>query len=365
MTKLGYPGQPADTPWPIEEWTVASARDVESWGVDTSRIDSACHEIFGHGVDAPQGKGISLALVAVHRGRVIAERYGRQPASVFHEERAITRDTPLISWSMAKSITHAAIGILVGEGLIEIGAVAPISEWDGDDRRAITWSHLLQMRDGLDFVEDYVGDASGGGRSDVIDMLFGAGADDVASYARSRPLLHEPGSVWSYSSGTTNVLCGMLGELLGGREEMDRFLRERIFEPVGMKSAAATFDAAGTFIGSSYVHATARDFARFGYLYLRGGIFGDERILDELWVDCAHRQHAVDPDTGHGYGEHWWTWNGNDRTMAALGYEGQRTIVVPERDLVVVHLGKWETSTQPLLDRTLTSVIDAVPQVSP
>jgi CubicO group peptidase (beta-lactamase class C family) len=348
-----------DVGWPKDEWPVAD--DVEALGVDLGRVSSTVEELFGHGTEPPVGRGLSLALVVVHQGRILFERYGRQPANLFHAEREITSETSLISWSMAKSITHAAVGMLVDEGAIGLEDPVPIAQWKDDARRDITWIDLLRMRDGLDFVEDYIADESGQSRSDVIDMLFGSGADDVFAYATSRPLLHPPGSTWSYSSGTTNIVCGLIGELLGGRSSVEKFLRERIFSPLGMASAEPTFDAAGTFIGSSYVHATARDFARFGYLYLRGGEWAGERLLSEGWVQGARRQHAIDPDTGHGYGDHWWTWNADVRTCAALGYEGQRTIVVPDRDLVVVHLGKWETSTQPFLDRTLTQLVESVP----
>lgn len=353
-----YPAQPEGIPWPLSDW-------VSDWEtVDVApgpAVDDALSALFDHGVDPPPGRGLSLALLVVHRGRIIVERYGRQPANPFHEERTITADTPLISWSMAKSITHAIVGMLVADGLLSLSEPVPIPEWKHDGRSAITWPDLLQMRDGLDFIEDYVADAQGQARSDVIDMLFGSGADDVFAYARSRPLSNTPGSVWSYSSGTTNIVCGVIGRVLGGHRGVEEFLHERLFGPLAMSSAVATFDAAGTFIGSSYVHATARDFAKFGYLYLRGGVFAGHRILDEQWVNRAHLQHAVDPDNGHGYGEHWWTWNADVRTLAALGYEGQRTIVVPDRDLVVVHLGKWETTTQPFLDATLTRIIESVP----
>lgn len=361
-----YPKQPAGVAWPTEDWETSTPGTNS--GVDEESITASLSCLFDHGVEPPQGRGLSLALLAVHRGQVIVEHYGRQPANLFHDEREITPETPLISWSMAKSITHAMVGMLVADGLISLDDPVPMPEWRDDGRAAITWIDLLQMRDGLDFVEDYavetaqVEDASRTSRSDVIDMLFGQGAHDVFGYARARRLSNTPGTVWSYSSGTTNIVCGLIGRLLGGRHGVAAFLQDRVFSPLGMASATATFDEAGTFIGSSYVHATARDFAKFGYLYLRGGHFAGERIVEENWVDRAHVQHAVDPDNGHGYGEHWWTWNADPGTLAALGYEGQRTVVVPERDLVIVHLGKWETSTQSYLDSMLTRIIEAVPK---
>lgn len=346
--------------WPTSQWAVEL--DPMTMGVDAQTIATAAGELFDHGIDPAPGRGVSLALVVVHRGHIVAEHYGAQPGNAFHDARAITKDVPLISWSMAKSITHALLGTMVDDGMVSIGDRVPMPEWHDDDRRDITWRDLLQMRDGLDFVEDYVVDPSGESRSDVIDMLFGTGADDVFDYARSRSLIHRPGTRWSYSSGTTNIVCGLIDRVLGGREKVDERLRTRIFEPLGMSSAKPTFDAAGTFIGSSYVHATAQDFAKFGYLYLRRGTWGDRTILSPAWVEAAHDQHVVDPDNGHGYSQHWWTWNADPRTCAALGYEGQRTIVVPERDAVIVHLGKWETATQPFLDSVLTRVIEAIPR---
>lgn len=355
--------QPDGVPWPHENWPIAE--NPADLGIDESAVRSAVGDLFSHGVQPPDGRGVSLALVAVHRGRIVFEQYGRLPASAFHGEQPISESTSLISWSMAKSITHALVGLLVEDGVVDPSERVQIPEWDSDSRRNITWADLLRMRDGLDFVEDYVVDSTGATRSDVIEMLFGSGADDVFAYARSRSPANEPGSTWSYSSGTTNIVCGLVGQLIGGRQEVERCLKERIFEPLGMSSASARFDTAGTFIGSSYVYATARDFARFGYLYLRGGLLGDRRVLSSEWVDRARRQHALDPDNGHGYGEHWWTWNGDQKTFAALGYEGQRTIVVPDRDLVLVHLGKWDVETQPYLDSVLTRLIAAVPRIRP
>lgn len=358
-TEEFFPSQPGGVPWPRESWAVAD--ELEEGGIDRDDAKRAIDELFGDGTHVSTDRGLSLALVVVHGGRIVFERYGRQPANAFHDERDITIDTPLISWSMAKSITHLMIGLLVDEGRIRVDDRVPIQEWGQDERRVITWADLLRMRDGLDFVEEYVVDESGRTKSDVIDMLFGPGSHDVFAYAKARPPIHPAGSTWSYSSGTTNVLCGLVRDVLGGRDAVDTFMRDRIFEPLGMHTATATFDPAGTFIGSSYVHASARDFAKFGYLYLRGGTCDGTRVVSEDWVNRARRQHAVDPENGHGYGEHWWTWNADERTFAALGYEGQRTVVVPDRDVVLVHLGKWETPTQPFLDRMLTRIIESVP----
>ncbi len=338
--------------FPGDDWETAEP----DASVDVDVLDASLDALFGVGEEPP---GTSLACVVVHRGRVVRERYGDQPDTVFGPGGPVGRDTTLISWSMAKSITHALVGILVNDGLMDVDAPVKVPEWVDSPRSLITLRDLMCMRDGLRFVEDYVIDESGNAASDVIAMLFGEGADDVAGYARSRPARHEPGAVWSYSSGTTNIVCSLIRDRLGGEREVRDLLESRLFGPLGMRSATARFDAAGTFIGSSYVYATARDFARFGHLYLCGGRWGDSSVVPDTWVSTARDMHVVDPENGHGYSWHWWNWNGRSDTMAALGYEGQRTIVDPTRDLVVVHLGKWVADVQPRLDVHLTSIVES------
>lgn len=290
--------------------------------------------------DASHGR--TLALLIVHRGDVVLERYGTQPDTPFGPGEPVTADTTLISWSMAKSITHAAVGMAVADGLLDLDAPAPVAEWQGDERAAITLQDLLEMRPGLEFVEDYVDESI----SHCIDMLFGAGSADVAGYAASLPLLHRPGTFWNYSSGTTNIVTRILGDALAARDGTDRrtaterFLQERLFDPVGMTSATAKFDAAGTFIGSSFVYATARDFARFGELYLHDGLVDGRRILPEGWRDHARTWVAHGEDSTYPYGRHWWLRPALPGAFAAQGYEGQFIVVWPERDLVLVHLGK-------------------------
>ena len=257
---------------------------------------------------------------------------------------------------MAKSITHAAVGILVGEGLLDLHAPAPVPAWSGTDKESITLQQLLEMRDGLEFVEDYVD----GDTSHCIDMLFGSGKDDVAAYAAARPLAHEPGTVWNYSSGTTNIVSRIVTNAVGGREAMDSLLRDRIFLPAGMTTATPTFDDAGTFIGSSYVYATARDFARFGELYRNDGLAGDgTRVIPAGWRDHGRTFASVDPNGEFQYGAHWWLWPDLPGAFAAHGYEGQYTLVVPDRELVVVHLGKCPAEVRPLVAAQLRAIVDS------
>ncbi len=320
-----------------------------------SRVDA----VFERPVD----QGISLAMVVVHGGDVVAERYGTQPDTVFGPGEPVTADSPLISWSMAKSITHAAVGLLVADGRLDLDLPADVPEWRGTEKQPITLLDLLEMRPGLEFVEDYVD----GDTSHCIAMLYGEGAGDHAGYAAALPLIHEPGTVWNYSSGTTNIITRILGRVIGGgREDMAAFLRDRLFTPAGMASATPTFDEAGTWVGSSYVHATARDFARFGELYRNDGVAeSGERVLPVGWADHGRTFVAHDPtddlELGFDYGRHWWMWPEFGGSIAAHGYEGQFTIVVPDRELTVVHLGKTDQAVRRHLVGYLRDLIYAVP----
>ncbi len=310
---------------------------------------SADVALLGRLLAQPPELGVTLAVVVVHRGQVVVEGYG--PST--------TASTPLISWSVAKSITHAAVGVLVRDGRLDVTQPAPVASWAGSDKSAITLQHLLEMRPGLRFVEDYV-DA---GISHCIEMLFGEGAEDHAAYAAALPLDHPPGTVWNYSSGTTNIVARIVGDAVGGGEEgMRQFFATELFQPIGMRSADPRFDAAGTFVGSSYVHATARDFARFGELYLRDGRWDGRQILPAGWVDHARTPTPGVPDSEQfGYGAHWWLWRDEPGSLAAHGYEGQYVIVVPSRDLVVVRLGKTPAALRPNLVEELRRIVQSFP----
>lgn len=302
-------------------------------------------------------------MLVMHRGEVVAERYGTQPATDFGPVADLDAESTLISWSMAKSITHAAIGLLVGDGRLDLDAPAPVAEWQGTPKERIRVIDLLEMRPGLEFIEDYVD----GDVSHCIAMLYGDGAADHAAYAAALPSIHEPGTVWNYSSGTTNILARIIGDVIGGgRDDTERFLAERLFGPVGMTSATPKFDDAGTFVGSSYVYATARDFARFGELYRNDGVTeGGLRVLPIGWADHARTFVAHDPtddlEPGFDYGRHWWMWPQYPGSLAAHGYEGQFVVVVPDRELTVVHLGKTDFGVRRHLVRRLDALIADVP----
>jgi len=327
------------TTWPGATWDSGAVDD----DVDGERLQALMRRLF----EQPPELGLTLAVVAVHRGRIVAEDYG--------PDTDVT--TPLISWSTAKSMTHAAVGLAVGRGLLDVSEPAPVPEWE-DERGTITLQHLLTMTPGLRFVEDYV-DA---GISHCIDMLFGAGKDDTAGYAAALPLDHAPGTVFNYSSGTTNIVSRAVGDAVGGEAAMRRLLTDDLFGTLGMSTATPTFDAQGTFIGSSFVHAAARDFARFGYLYLRDGVWQGERLLPDGWREHARTPTPVVPaQEDFGYGAHWWLWRDEPGSLAAHGYEGQYVVVLPGRDLVLVRLGKTPAEIRPNLIGVLRELVACFP----
>lgn len=316
------PAQPPGTPWPTEDWPQAPLDP----GV-AERLQPLLDQAFSN--PAPAEMGETHAFLAVQGGQVVAERYWT----------GFDRESTHHSWSQAKSITQALVGILVREGRIDIHAPADVPEWQGadDPRRAITLDQLLRISSGLKFAEDYV-DA---GVSDVIEMLFGAGKEDVAAYAAKSPLIHPPGTVWSYSSGTSNLVARAAARAYGASgEAFGEFMTRELFKPLGMRSAQPKFDKAGTFIGSSFCYCTARDFARFGLLYLRDGVWEGRRLLPEGWVDYARTPTPVPATERLGYGAHWWLGMAGPGSFSANGYEGQYTVLVPDLDLILVRNGK-------------------------
>jgi CubicO group peptidase (beta-lactamase class C family) len=338
---------PRHVPWPTTRWAEG---ELDS-DVDGSRIQDALDRVFEQ--PWPERYGVTQAVVAIHHGVVVRERYAPEHS----------RDSTFISWSMAKSVLQCAIGTLVRDGKLDIHQPADVTAWRAPDdpRGAITVDQLLRMSSGLHFFEDYV-DEHG---SDCIRMLFGRGQEDVAAYAASQPLDHAPDTLWNYSSGTSNILSEWVGRIVGGgvadRSKMEGFLHREIFDRIGMQTATLRFDPAETWIASSFLFATARDFARFGYLYLRDGIWGDERLLPEGWVDYARTE---TPASGGEYGAHWWLAQDGSGRFNASGYRGQYIVVDPARDLVVVRLGESTPEQRANVLTFMRDVVESFPTLS-
>ncbi len=319
---------PIDVPWPH-----GSAGPESLPPPDVTRaLERAFAEPSDAG-DAPRRQ--TTAIAVIHEGRLVAERYAEGYGPT----------TPMLSWSMAKSVLAALVGIAVADGRLLLEAPAPVMEWReaGDPRAAITLDQLMRMSSGLAFDETY------GATNDVSRMLFTRA--DTGAFAAAMPLAHPPDTVWSYSSGTSNLVARVLRDLFGGDLALlAEFARARLFDSLAMTTAFCEPDASGSFTASSFCFASARDWARFGQLHLQDGLWGGRRILPEGWVSYVTTPTSAAPDGV--FGAHWWlnagdprqperrTWPSLPREIyAARGHSGQYVVVVPSRQLVVVRLG--------------------------
>ncbi len=342
------PPQPEGVNWPAADWPEAPLEP----DVDVARLDALLDAGFAGSGPAPETRAVLL----VHRGAVVAERY----APGFGPDRKF------LSQSVAKTVLGALVGVAVGEGKLKLDDPAPVAAWrdPGDPRHAITVRQLLQMTDGLDFNEDYFNPIT----SDALPMLFGDRRHDMAAFAASRPLAAAPGTRFVYSSAATNLLSGILRDAEGGtRESYLAFMRRALFEPIGMRSAEPEFDASGTFVASSWLHATARDWARFGLLLLRGGVWDGRQVLPVGWVDVMRT-----PQDNGTYGAMVWVNTKHPKRLptfpadsfVASGHRGQAVAMVPSKDLVVVRFGRTGYRDYDRLYRWLGEVIATFPDTS-
>jgi CubicO group peptidase (beta-lactamase class C family) len=294
------------------------------------------------------------AVVVVHGGRVIAERYAV----------GIGVDTPLLGFSMTKSVVNALIGILTVQGIVTPSFPAPIPEWRGpaDPRREIEVEHLMRMTTGLAL------DETNSGFDPSSQMLYLH--NDMAGFAVKAALMASPGKRWAYSSATTELLARIIRDAVGGPEKTLAFAWRELFNPLGMRDVTLEFDGMGTLQGSSYMLASARDWARFGLLYLNDGEVGGRRILQEDWVGFSASA-TLDTDYGAGF----WT-NRSEHENAkgrvrlgiprdaffASGDLGQRILIIPSQHLVIVRLGDSVDPTGDMrgLGRLVKEVIEAV-----
>ena len=279
--------------------------------------------------------GHPFAFVVLHKGKIVAEKY----------DKGISAETQLLSWSMAKSFTSALTGIMAGDGLVDIDAPLDLPQWQGDGRKDITLKDLLQMQSGLRWNEDY------GNRSDVNLMLHRE--PDMGLYALEAPLEYAPGTHWYYSSGSTNLVMRYLRGKFPSEEAFLRYMRERLFAPLAISNPHFEPDMSGIPVGSSYLYVTARDYARFGRMYLEDGCVGDRRILPEGWVDFTRTPASASEGQ---YGAFFWLNRSGtypdapEDTFMCQGHDGQQIFMVPSKDLVVVVLGY-----SPKPDRTVNS----------
>ncbi len=325
---LPYPygqGEPADTLMP---------------GVSMDQVNRALDKAFSD----PDVQRTRTVLI-LYKGQLIGERYAK----------GFGPDTPILGWSMTKSILATLYGIMQYEGHVQVTERVPIPSWQQDERQAITYEHLLRMNSSLAWEEDYTG------ISDVTRMLFQA--KDMSKAQAKNPLVGAPGEVWKYSSGSTNVLAGALYQLLPDTLSYLEYPYRKLAEPLGMHTLLLETDWVGNFVGSSYGWASTRDWGRFGQLYLNNGQWHGTQLFDERWVNFVT---SPTPGSNGEYGAHFWLNRGGTYPSApedlysANGYLGQHVFIIPSKDLVVVRTGLAEAPDFKA-DAFLKAILKALP----
>ena len=291
-------------------------------------------------------KGIrSDGVVVIQHGKLVFEHYAR----------GYTKDTPHLAWSMTKSIMNALVGAAVGQGRLKLDdSICKYVPETRTDNCGVTVEHLLRFSSGLSWNEGYEGSIFS---STVLQMLYSDNAHDMAAYVASQDPEFKPGTHWRYSSGDTTLLARVLRGALGGALD-DTFPKSTLFAPLGMTSAALERDGSRTIVGSSYLHATPRDLARFGYLYLHGGTWGTTSIVTPEWIKLTttispafRTTQLLEDDKDVTSGAAFWLnqpvpeagvkvpWPDVPQdAFAALGHWGQGVYVIPSLDVVIVRV---------------------------
>lgn len=309
-TATAAAAQVPDAPWPEGE---------------AAEIDPALQEVIEDSGLA--GPGVR-AIAVIRNGRLVAETYGK----------GFDRSTPLLGWSMTKSVTATLIGLRVAEGRMDLSRAGLLPEWSGDERALIRLADLMAMQSGLEFNEDY------GDVTDVTRMLYLE--KDMASFTADKPVTAVPGADFHYSSGTSNLLSRLWMRSFNDPAAALAYPAEALFGPLGMKSAVLETDASGTFVGSSYMYATAHDWARFAEFLLQDGVWKGRAMLPKDYVTFM-RTPTKASDGKYGQGQVWLEENGVRAgtgsfpadTFWMLGHDGQAIMLVPSLKLAVVRLG--------------------------
>jgi CubicO group peptidase (beta-lactamase class C family) len=321
LRKLTYPsgidpGYSQDT----INWPLGDILPSKNTGIDTIRLGEITKKLITENAY----DGNAFAFMVIHKGIPVAEAYKPQ----------FNRKTRFLSWSMAKSFINAMVGILVKQGRLDILKPVAISEWKDDERNKITLKDLMQMQSGLKWNEDY------GNRSDVTLMLHCE--SDMAHFAMDRTAAYPAGTHWYYSSGSTNIVSWLIRKQFNNDSLYYVFANNQLFNRIGAPDAVFEVDPTGTRVGSSYLYATARDYARFGLLFQNDGIFNGERILPEGWVKYTTSVASASKGL---YGSFFWLNRGRslpsapENMFACDGHDGQHIYIMPDQQLIVVILG--------------------------
>lgn len=353
------------SPDPVESQKPGYARYADDAAVPEQKLKDAIAPFFDDEMMAE-----TRAVVVMHGGLIVAERYapGYGPES------------RLISWSMAKSVTATLLGFMVADGLLVLDDPAPVTEWAnaGDARHQITLRQLLHMSSGIDHAES-ADEETEIYEADTPRMLFLDGRENVARYAEGRMLEAQPGRQFEYSSATSNVIADIMTRALTEsrnpqirRDAMLDYARGRLFEPLGMTSAFPEFDRSGTMLGGSMIHATARDWAKFGEFLRNNGSVKSAQLLPTSWVRFMKTSSANDA----AYGGHIWLNKrrpaGRNQVLfpdkapsdvfAAIGHLGQFVVVSPQHKLTIVRLGKTQDDKLDPVNDQLAKLIALFPR---
>ncbi len=310
-------------------------KDTVFANIDYERVHKAIDKIF-------ESENKTRSVLIIYKDQIIAERYGAN----------MSKDSKVLGWSMTKSITGTLFGILQHKGVLNVQQKAPIKEWQNDERKNITIHNLLQMNSGLEWVEDY------NSISDVTKMLFLQ--RDMTKTQINKPLVGKPNESWLYSSGTTNLLSGIIRSQFKTHQEYLDFWYKELIDKIGMYSMDVEADMEGNYVGSSYAWATTRDWAKFGLLYLHNGNWDGVQLFDKDWVTYAT---TPTPSSKNEYGAQIWLNRGGrladaPKTMYSFrGYQGQRVFMLPEQEMVIVRTGLNEkVDTNSLIKEIISSI---------
>ncbi len=299
-------------------------KDTVFTTIDYNKLNAAVTNAFDK-----KGKKIqrTRSILVVYKDKIIAEKY----------DTGFNKDSKILGWSMTKSITSAMFGVLQKQGKFDIYKPGPIAEWQKDERKNITTNDLLHMNSGLEWEEKY------DRICDATNMLFQE--EDMTRSQLIKPAKYKPNTHWNYSSGTTNLLSGILRKQFKTHQEYLDFWYTELIDKIGMHSMLIETDMSGNYVGSSYAWATTRDWSKFGLLYLHKGSWNGEQILDESWI-----KYTATPTNGSkgDYGGHFWL-NAGGRypdapkdLFSCNGFQGQRVFIIPSLDLVIVRMGLKE-----------------------
>jgi CubicO group peptidase (beta-lactamase class C family) len=324
------------------KWPLGDKLPGRKTGIDTIKLD----EIAKRLITDNAYKGDAFAFVVLHKGILVAEDYKPQ----------FNLKTRFLSWSMAKSFINAMVGILVKQNKLNVMQPAGIEEWKGDERSKITLNNLMQMQSGLKWNEDY------GNRSDVTIMLHCE--SDMGRFAYDRPMAYDTGTHWYYSSGSTNIVSHLIRKQFSSDSAYYVFANNQLFNKIGMPDAVFEVDPSGTWVGSSYLYATARDYARFGLLFENDGVFNGERILPEGWVKYSTSEASASKGL---YGSYFWLNlskklpSAPEDMYACDGHDGQHIYILPTQELVIVVVGYSPSSKGGMdTDRLIKDILGAL-----